>query len=55
MGGGSGVARAFSGGWVTHPEGQNEDKNEENLRKNKKNDGNLRKNKESGTLAHPEL
>ena len=31
-----GVARAFQGGWVTHSEGQNEDKSEENLRKNKK-------------------
>ena len=28
-------ARAFPGGQLAHPEGQNEDKNEENLRKNK--------------------
>ena len=32
----SGVARAFPGGWVAHPEGQNEDRNEEGLRKNLK-------------------
>ena len=33
----SGVARAFQGGRVAHPEGQNEDENYENLRKNKNN------------------
>ena len=32
----SDVARAFSDGGVAHPEGQNEDKNEESLRKNEK-------------------
>ena len=32
----SGVARAFPGGRLTHPEGQIEDKKEEFLRKNKK-------------------
>ena len=35
--------RAFPGGRVAHPESQNEDKNEESLRKNKKNYENLRK------------
>ena len=33
---GSGLARAFPGGRVTHPESQNEEENEEILRKNKK-------------------
>ena len=33
----SGVARAFSGGRLAHPEGQNEEENEQSLRKNKKN------------------
>ena len=32
----SGVARAFPGGWVAHPESQNEEENEKSLRKNKK-------------------
>ena len=42
----SSVARAFQG---AHPEGQNKDKNEDNLRKNKKKclNGNLRKTKEN--------
>ena len=31
----SGVARAFPGGRVAHPEGQNEEENEKILRKNK--------------------
>ena len=52
----SGVARAFPGGRVAQPEGQNEYKNEDSLSKEyEKNDGNLRKNVESGTLAHPGL
>ena len=33
----SGVARAFPGGRVAHPEGQNEEENEKSLRKHKKN------------------
>ena len=33
----SGVARAFPGGRVAHPEGQNEEENERSLRKRKKN------------------
>ena len=33
----SGVARAFPGGRVAHPEGQNEEENEKSLRKSKKN------------------
>ena len=33
----SGVARAFPGGRVAHPEGQNEEENKKSLRKNKKN------------------
>ena len=33
----SGLARAFPGGQVAHPEGQNGEENEESLRKNKKN------------------
>ena len=32
----SGIARAFQGGRLAHPEGQNEDKNVESLMKNKK-------------------
>ena len=36
----SGVAWAFPGGRLAHPEGQNEDKNEESLRKIRKNDWN---------------
>ena len=32
----SGVARAFPGGRVAHPESQNEEENEKSLRKNKK-------------------
>ena len=32
----SGIARAFSGGQVTHSEGQNEEENEKSLWKNKK-------------------
>ena len=32
----SGVARAFPGGQVAHPESQNEEENEKSLRKNKK-------------------
>ena len=32
----SGVARAFSGGRAAHPEDQNEEENEENLRKNER-------------------
>ena len=35
--GNSGVARAFPGGRVAHPEGQNEEENKLSLRKNKKN------------------
>ena len=49
----SGVARAFSSGRVAHPEGQNEEENNESLRKIRKNNQNLKKNEESGTLAHP--
>ena len=30
----SGIARAFPGGWATHQEDQNEEENEEELRKN---------------------
>ena len=45
----SGVVRAFPGGRVTHPEGQNEKENEHSLRKNEQS---LRKTEESGTLAH---
>ena len=45
----SGVARAFPGGRLTHPE----DENEQSLRKIRKIDRDLRKNEESGTLAHP--
>ena len=33
----SGVASAFPGGRVAHPEGQNEEEKEQSLRKNKKN------------------
>ena len=33
----SGVARAFPGGRVAHPEGQNEEENTQSLRENKKN------------------
>ena len=33
----SGVARAFPGGRVAHPEGQNEEENKKSVRKNKKN------------------
>ena len=33
----SGVARAFSGGRFANPEGQNEEENEQSMRKNKKN------------------
>ena len=33
---GSGVARAFPGGRLAHPEGQNEEENENSLRKSKK-------------------
>ena len=33
----SGVARAFPGGRVAHPEGQNEEETKSSLRKNKKN------------------
>ena len=33
----SGVARAFPGGRLTYPEGQNEEENEKSLRKNKEN------------------
>ena len=53
----SGVAtRDFPSGWLAHPEDQNENKNEESLRKNKKSDGNLRKNEESeAVFAHPGL
>ena len=32
----SGVARAFPGGRLAHPEGQNEEENRSRLRKNKK-------------------
>ena len=32
----SGVARAFPGGRVAHPESQNEEEDEKSLRKNKK-------------------
>ena len=49
----SGIAGPSRGGWLAHPKGQNEDKNEESW--GNKNDGNLRKNEESETLAHPEL
>ena len=34
--GGSGIARAFPGGQLAQPEGQNEEENEKSLRKNKK-------------------
>ena len=33
----SGIARAFPGGQLAHPEGLNEDENLENLRKEKNN------------------
>ena len=33
----SGVARAFPGGQLAHPEGQNKEENEKRLRKSKKN------------------
>ena len=33
----SGVARAFPGGRLAHPEGHNEDEKQEDLRKNKNN------------------
>ena len=33
----SGVARAFPGGRLSHPEGQNEEENEKSFRNNKKN------------------
>ena len=33
----SGIARAFPGGRLAHPEGQNEEENKQSLRKNKKN------------------
>ena len=36
VGAGSGVARAFPGGRLAHPEGQNEEENKLSLRKNKK-------------------
>ena len=39
----SGVARAFPGGRLAHPESQNEEENEKNLRRSKKIDQNLRK------------
>ena len=51
----SGVARTFPGGRVAHPEGQNEEENEQSLRKHKKDDRDFRKNEVSGTLAHPGL
>ena len=34
----SGVAMAFPGGRVVHPEGQNEEENDKHLKKIKKND-----------------
>ena len=40
----SGVARAFPGGRVAHPEGQNEEENEEKLRKNERKHRKIRKN-----------
>ena len=43
----SGVARVFPGG---HPEDQNEEENEANLRKNERNQGKMRK---CSYLAHP--
>ena len=39
----SDVARAFPGGRVAHPEGQNEEENKKSLRKKRKIDQNLRK------------
>ena len=48
----SGIARAFPGGRLVHPEGQNEEENEKSWRKNKKK---LSKFEESLTLAHPGL
>ena len=40
---GSGVARAFPGGRAAHPEDQNEEENEEKLRKNEKSYRKMRK------------
>ena len=40
---GSSVARAFPGERLAHPEDQNEEENEENLRKNERNYGTMRK------------
>ena len=52
----SGVARAFPGGRVAHPESQNEEENGKSLRKNKKKLIKIwGENEESGTLAHPGL
>ena len=52
----SGVARAFPGGRLAHPEGQNEEENKWSLRKDKEKMIEIwGKNEESGTLAHPEL
>ena len=52
----SGVARAFPSGRVAHPEGQNEEENEQSLRNLiRKIDRDLRKKEESGTLAHSGL
>ena len=50
------VARAFPGGRLAHPEGQNEEENENSLRKHKKTWSKFEeKNEESGALAHPGL
>ena len=46
----NGVARAFPGGQLAHPESQNEEENEKSLRKIKKKK--LSKFEENGTLAH---
>ena len=43
----SGLARAFLGGRVAHPEGQNEEENEEKLRKNERKHRKMRKNWEN--------
>ena len=48
----SGIARAFPGVWLAHSEGQNEDKNEGSLRKNKKKWWKFEENVKSWALSH---
>ena len=47
-------SRGLSGGQVTHPKSQNEEKSKKKLEKIRKIDKNLRKNEEGGILAHPD-